>query len=219
MQMSGVSPASITTTSGSSGNGILGKDDFLRLLVAQIRHQDPLSPLSNEEYVSQLTQFSMLEQLQNMNSAFSSQLAMQQSVLNSQALELLGLRVTAATSAIRHEAGEEHEFSVRVDTVGDLEVRIRDNRGNLVYSRRLEDRKGDVTIAWDGKKSDGGNLAPGTYSVEVVRVNEAGAAVENFTVFVSGVVEGVDFSQGYAMLRVAGQDVPISSVVRIERER
>ncbi len=217
MQIGGINQTSVTTTSGSSGNGSLGKDDFLKLLVEQIRHQDPLSPLSNEEYVSQLTQFSMLEQLQNMNGAFNSQLAMQQSVLNSQALDLLGLNVTAATSALHHEAGEDNAFSVHVDTAGDLEVRIRDSQGHLVYTEQLPNRQGDVKINWDGKSTEGHTMPTGDYSVEVVRIDDKGAAVQNFDVFVSGVVEGVDFSKGYAVLRIAGQEVPISSVVRIER--
>jgi flagellar hook assembly protein FlgD len=52
-----------TTATGTGSAGGLGKDDFLRLLVAQLQHQDPLNPLQNEGYIAQLATFSSLEQL------------------------------------------------------------------------------------------------------------------------------------------------------------
>lgn len=65
------------------GTSNLGKDAFLQLLVAQLQYQDPLSPQSNEDFVSQLAQFSSLEEMQSMTS----------SLANSQALSLVGKNV------------------------------------------------------------------------------------------------------------------------------
>lgn len=52
----------------TSGGSSMGKDDFLQLLVAQMKYQDPLEPTSNTEYISQYATFSELEQMQNMSS-------------------------------------------------------------------------------------------------------------------------------------------------------
>src|SRR5690625_2405723 len=50
---------------------IMGKDEFLKILVAQLRHQDHLQPMEDKEFIGQMTQFSALEQMMNLNEAFS----------------------------------------------------------------------------------------------------------------------------------------------------
>ncbi len=56
-------------TASAVGTRALGKDDFLRLLVTQLRHQDPLQPMNDREFVAQLAQFSALEQMVNVSQA------------------------------------------------------------------------------------------------------------------------------------------------------
>lgn len=60
---------SVSTTNSNSklGTSTLDKNDFLKLLITELRNQDPLSPLDSKEYMTQLSQFSTLEQIQNLN--------------------------------------------------------------------------------------------------------------------------------------------------------
>ena len=68
--ISQVSAASTWNTgSRTTGSSELGRDAFLKILIAQLQHQDPLSPADPQEFAAQLAQFSSLEQMMNMNSS------------------------------------------------------------------------------------------------------------------------------------------------------
>ena len=99
-------------TSATSGAAQIGIQDFLKILVAQLGNQDPLKPMDNQEFVTQLAQFTSLQQTQEMNDKLASLLAVQAST---QSIGLLGKTVDLETatgsssgtvSAIGFAAGE-----------------------------------------------------------------------------------------------------------------
>lgn len=92
---SGVVSSTNSTTSTAKSNQDLGKDDFLNLLVTQLKYQDPMSPMEDKEFISQMAQFTSLEQMKNMNN----------SVQITQATSFIGKQVTWSDSAGAEQTG------------------------------------------------------------------------------------------------------------------
>lgn len=90
-----------TTVQAITGNtnGILGKDDFLRLLVTQLKYQDPLSPVDDKAFIAELAQFSSLEEMQNLNENFKSLVTLQSLSQMNYAVNLVGHRVVGTNAA------------------------------------------------------------------------------------------------------------------------
>jgi len=112
MAVSTVTNSTSTTTSATStsatstrSTGELGKDQFLKLLVTQLKYQDPLNPTDDKEFIAQMAQFSSLEQMQNLNTSFSSM----------KAFNLMGKSVTATLK--NSETGETTVVTGTVDKV------------------------------------------------------------------------------------------------------
>ncbi|GGL44079.1 flagellar hook capping FlgD N-terminal domain-containing protein [Sporolactobacillus putidus] len=94
MSVPATTAAGSASTTQSNPNSTLNKNDFLKLLVAQLTNQDPSSPLDNTQMVSQLAQFSSLEQTQNMTSAIDQLVASQTDSGLSSRATMIGKEIT-----------------------------------------------------------------------------------------------------------------------------
>ncbi len=95
MHVNSVTAARQGVTASSGLELGLDKDAFLKLLVAQLRYQDPMSPMSNTEFIAQMAQFSALEQMYNLNNSFYVLQQQVQEAFMLQAVSLIGKEVTA----------------------------------------------------------------------------------------------------------------------------
>jgi flagellar basal-body rod modification protein FlgD len=76
--------------SGKAGTQGLDRDDFLKLLVTQLQHQDPTAPVEDKEFIAQMAQFSSLEQITNMSAGFQK---LSDLLASSEASQVLGKTV------------------------------------------------------------------------------------------------------------------------------
>jgi flagellar basal-body rod modification protein FlgD len=122
-----------TVDKSKLGNSNLGKDDFLKLLITQLSHQNPLEPMDNRELISQMAQFSSLEQMQNLNQQMASLSAINAIGKSVRALDDNQLEVdgtvtgvvfekgkTSMLIATRGEAGEEVEVKIPMERVFEM---------------------------------------------------------------------------------------------------
>ena len=205
------------STPKAEENSVMGKDDFLTLLVAQLQHQDPLNPAESTEFTAQLAQFSSLEQLQNIESTLSGFEVYQSTLNNIQSSGFIGKTVTATGSMFGVNGG--NPDPIRFDLVNDADsvyIQIYDKFGGFVTDIQAGARQaGEQQMAWDGRDSNGTAVADGSYTFTVMAMNADGAIVSSNS-YTTGVVTGVDYKTGATNLLINDREVPISSVIRIE---
>lgn len=196
-------------------SNIMGKDDFLELLIQQMKHQDPMEPMSNTEYAAQLAQYSSLEQLQQLNESAESQIVLGQSLNNSFMTSLIDREVKSFGNGIEFNgtAVDLHYNLSRSAT--DLDVKIYDENDNLVRTLDGDGAlTGDQSISWDGKNSSGDLVEEGSYHFEVSAADDAGNNVSVQTYMV-GIVNGITYSQGSPYMNINGQFVNLGDIISI----
>ena len=198
-------------------NAVMGKDDFLTLLVAQLQHQDPLNPSESTEFTAQLAQFSSLEQLQNVNDNLAGFEVYQATLNNIQSSAFIGKTVTATGSTIGVSQGTADP--IRFDLGGDaasVYIQIYDRYGSFVADVQAGALPaGEQQVAWDGRNANGAAVTDGTYSFNVMAVDADGSAVAS-TSYTTGVVTGIDYKTGSTNLVINDYEMPIASVIRVE---
>lgn len=200
----------------------LGSDDFMALLLAQMKHQDPTKPMDQMAFMSQLAEFSSLSGIQELNGAFgelSTNLTGSQAV---QASSLVGRSVAMDSQvAVLAPVGRDENgnmvnlLSATVDMGSGSDggvFEIRDDSGRLVFSGPLPASSGNVPVAWDGEASDGSRLPPGDYNISA-RL-ERGGDLREAHVFGHDTVTSVAIGNGnqVTLNLASGRSVDVSDV-------
>jgi flagellar basal-body rod modification protein FlgD len=209
-----ISPVSLASGSATFSQNV-SKDAFLNLLILQLRNQDPLNPLSNEDMLAQLAQFSALEEMQDLNGTMASQVVMTQSVNNAIATTLIGKEVKATGDSLELDSNGHSDAEMLLHSQGNVTVKIFDGQGRLV--RTIEHPNagpGWVDVEWDGRNDAGATAAPGTYRMEVSQAQADGSTVPVPT-FVTGMIDGVRFEDGATYLIVGGRKITLSDILEI----
>lgn len=177
----------------------LGKDDFLRLLTMQLQYQDPLNPMDNTQFISQMAQFSSLEQLQNMNKSLGDKSAaadqLQAAFLKSQAASLVGKQVEVATSEAVYDGVHSTSLSYRLAPgANQAHLQILDANNQLVRDFELSSRQSYGKVKWNGKSSGGIAVPSGAYRVVIAAQDANGQPVLGGEVLEGLKVEAVRYT-------------------------
>ena len=213
----GATTGTAASTGTLAGKASLGKDDFLKLLVAQMKNQDPENPANGQEMAAQLAQFSSLEQLVNMNQSLAGQqttlATLNGSVNGGVALNALGKSVVAVGDQVEIGAQGAGQVTFDPQGAGTATLHILDADGNEVGSRSLGSVAAGRQTVDVGDAAKG--LSSGVYHFTVDVTSTAGKAVD-VTSYVAGRIDGIQFTPTGPVCTIGGITIALGNVVEMK---
>jgi len=205
----------------NSGQSMLASnfETFLSLLTAQLKNQDPLSPVDSNEFTAQLTQMAGVEQQLMTNSLLTSLLQGQESGGMAQAATYIGRDATAVWSANEIKDGKadwSYELASNADKVT---LSVVDSTGKTVWSGDAPDKTTGIhDFTWDGKTTGGGQVDDGgVYTLKVTATDTAGATVTS-QALIRGEVTGVELYGGVPYVTIGNAIMPLSSLISLQQK-
>lgn len=188
-----------------------GADRFLKLLVAQMKNQDPLNPLDNAQVTSQMAQISTVQGIEKLNTSMQKWLTQSSAVQQLDGAALIGKRVLVEGSGLELAGGTSRTAPARggyeLDaSAAQVRIEVLDAAGKVVSTtERAGAAAGVHTFDWDGRDASGKALADGRYTLRVT-AGEAGALKPVSTLTAGTVTAIVSSSEGARIeLGAAGQ--------------
>ena len=203
------------SSSTSTKDAVMGKEDFLMLLVAQLQNQDPLSPDDPTEFTAQLAQFSSLEQLFSLNEGMENMVNSNANSDRFATLNTIGKEVAYNGSGFDF-TGAPVEIGYQLDgEASEVTISLQHNGQTIATIDGEELSTGNHFLTWDGQLSDGQSAPPGEYTI----ILEAKAAADQsvgVAPLVKSEVTGVDLEGDYGgtLITKAG-DVAFNSILGV----
>lgn len=177
----------------------LGQDQFLRLMLTQLKNQDPLKPLEPTEFVTQLAQFSQVSGIKEMNDSLAT---LADSLVGSRVMDgaaLVGRGVLAESDTLTLPEGGSANGAVDVPAgASRVQLSIKDSAGQLVRTLELSPKAGAGGFAWDGQTNAGSVAAPGEYTVEALAT--VGGKAQSLPVYAAGYIDSVSIDRAAGTL-------------------
>jgi flagellar basal-body rod modification protein FlgD len=196
----------------------IGQEDFLTLMISQFRNQDPFEPMDNGEFLGQLAQFSTVNGISSLNSAFEGLAGSMQDNQALQAAGLVGHSVLAVTDIAHLEDDASVKGGIELESsVGNVQIDVTNGAGELVQRLNLgQQPPGLVRFTWDGNDSSGERADSGLYQLtaRVIR----GTDIESAPTVIEAEIQSVtlgQFGSGMTLNLVGGQDMPLGQVYQI----
>ena len=205
----------IDSPTGSNPNAVLGKDDFLKLLLVELQYQDPTAPMDSEKILSQTSQLATLESTGNTNKALEALSASLMSSSQFTTVAAIGKIADVGSNGIIYEQGETTGFEIYFpDAIASGNVEIKDSNGNLVKTIPIApNEQGVYSFDWNGVTDAGNGADSGVYYIEASYANNAGETLRTRAGMYP--IESVRFEDGESLLKLGSSYVPFDSIVEI----
>jgi flagellar basal-body rod modification protein FlgD len=209
-----------TPTQATAGQALsqqtVTQDDFLKLLIAQLQNQDPLSPMDNQQFAVQLATFNSLGQLISINDKLGSLQTSQGATNQFNAASLIGKEIASNGNTLNLQTGNPAPISYQLSAnASRVVVNIQDSSGALVRQISAGAQSaGDQSVLWDGKDASGKAAPAGPYNFEVNAFDINGKQVQA-SGRIKGTVTGVRLDGSEPVLEVGALQVPLSAVASV----
>ncbi len=207
--------ATTTATTATTAKNALDKDGFLKLLVAQLKNQDPTGAGQDpNQMVQQLTSFSSLEQAQQTNTLLAGLQSQTSGLFQAQTASLVGKSVKVDGSGFNLTGGSA-SMNLELGATADVTITVKDANGNVVSTQpKGYLARGITSLTWDGRDSNGNLMPDGSYKVEVTATGDNGKAVP-YKTNLTMKVDAVTFKSGGIYLASGGNVFSLADVLEI----
>lgn len=198
----------------------LGKDDFLKLFVTQLKNQDPLKPQDGTEMASQLAQFNSLEQMMNMNTSLEKIEKGNQTARSHQFIDFIGKEVSLfdGRANLKDQKISDVSGYFSYPSVESF-LEIKDQTGASIANIALGPKKeGDFTLEWNGKNEKGEKVADGVYTLSLTGKTQTGVPMIG-SVKTTLSVTGLDLKDTSAPLQTAVGKVAMDSIGEVKEKQ
>ncbi len=174
----------------------LGQEDFIKLMTTQMNHQDPMKPMENGDFLSDMAQFSTVSGLKEIKDAFNSLATSLKSSQALQASSMVGRKVLIPGSISTFSEGTPMKGAVELAVnVTDLKVGILNDKGALVKEINLGNKAAGVAhFSWDGMLSADRKAMSGNYSIRAIGMVDGKS--ESLNTLISDTVQSVSLGTG-----------------------
>lgn len=219
--------ANATSTAYENPDGILGKDDFMMLLLAELQHQDPTEPTDTATILTQTSQLAALEASDNTNKALEDLAASLAGSNQFANVAVIGKTADLGSNAIGYDEGSSSSFEIYFpEAIKDGSVEILDADGQVIKSINIVEQlsldenfdadnisAGVYQFTWDGTDSSGNIAESGHYYVTSSYSNPDGDVLE--TRLGTYPIESVKFDNGETLVKIGSGYIPLDQVTEI----
>lgn len=199
----------------AKNKNILSKDDFMKLFLVELQHQDPTEPMDSEKILTQTSQLASLESAENTNKALEDLATALGASQQFSTVSAIGKTADLGSNAITLDKGKDTKFEMYFpDSIKNGTVEIKDTKGNTLRTLDVgTNPKGVYQFTWDGKNSSGNSVDSGIYYVTSSYTNQSGAALT--TRMGAYPIESVKFDAGKTYVKLGSSYIELSKVKEV----
>ena len=194
----------------------LGSDQFIALMVAQMKNQDPMKPTDPSEFLGQLAQFSTVSGVRAMQDSMGDMVTAMRSSQMLSGTQMVGRDVLASGSQLNYDGvGTVQGAADMPRFIQSASVMIKDSAGAVVRQLPISSAAGLNGFTWDGKSDTGAAVPSGRYSIEIVA--RSASRTEPVAPLLQSKVNSItlDSAGGGLILNTSNGELPLNAVRRV----